>query len=300
MALDRSTLSTALLAIVLIPACTMPHPRPEVHGHRGCRGLLPENSMPAFLKATELGVDYLEMDVVISGDGQVVISHEPWMNQAICQRPDGTRFTAEEERSFNLFRMSVPEIQAFDCGSMVDPAFPGQELETAHKPTLRELIELVDEHAMLSSVPTPGFNIEIKSDPALYGTYQPTPAIFAMLVLETIDSLGIADRCIIQSFDPAILEVVHKEREHIRTALLVDNTKGWKANLAGLTFQPEIYSPRADLIDAKAITELHAKSMEVIVWTVNDPKDIHAVIKLGVDGIISDYPDRVIAILDGD
>lgn len=298
MALPLNAPALALLIAGLFTACMTHNSHPDVHGHRGCRGLLPENTLPAFLKATELGADFLEMDVVISGDGQVVVSHEPWMSHRLCLRPNGDTITEADERSFNLYKMSVSEIQTFDCGSLEQVDFPTQEPERTYKPVFRDVVEAVDEHAMISGVPAPGYSIEIKSDPELYGSYQPPPAEFVRIVIEAIDSLGLADRCIIQSFDPAILEVVHAERPDISVALLVENQDGWKENLKRLTFEPTIYSPWFGLIDAKDVEKLHEKNVEVVVWTVNDEADIRKVITLGVDGIISDYPDRVIQFLE--
>ena len=297
-AFDRRLLVIAFAAANLLTSCMTHNAHPEVHGHRGCRGLLPENTLPAFLQATELGVDYVELDVVISGDGQVVVSHEPWMSHRICTKPDGSTITEAEERSLNLFRMSLAEIQSFGCGDLEHPDFPKQDQRKAYKPTLREVVEAVDEHALLSGVVSPGYSIEIKSDPELYGTHQPPPAEFVRLVLAAIDSLGIEDRCMVQSFDPAVLEVVHAERPDISLALLVENAEGWKENLKRLSFEPDVYSPHFTLVDAKDVEKLRDKNVEVVVWTVNEVADIRKVMALGVDGIISDYPDRVLELLD--
>ncbi|MBK9175050.1 MAG: glycerophosphodiester phosphodiesterase [Flavobacteriales bacterium] len=274
-----------------------PNPKPEVHGHRGCRGLLPENTIPGFLKAAELGVDWLELDVVIGADGQVIVSHEPWMSHSICTDTEGNTITEEDERSFNLYRMTAAEIRAFDCGGLEHPGFPDQQQRRAHKPTLREVVEAVDEAALLGGG-NPGFNIEIKSDPAFYGTFQPGPAEFARLVLASIDSLGITERCIIQSFDPAALMAAHTLEPDLPYALLVQNTDGLEANLGRIDFQPAIYSPRFGLVDALLRSALRERGIQLLVWTVNEPADIKRMLGLGVDGIISDYPDRVIAAIE--
>lgn len=296
----RPDLFTAACLVVALSAC-MPQKNlhPDIHGHRGCRGLLPENTIPAFLKATELGCDYLEFDVVISKDGQVVISHEPWMSHHICQTPDGDPIAQADEQRHNLYNMTVAEIQRYDCGSIEHPDFPDQDQRKTYKPTLRELMELVDEHALLSGVAPPSFNIEIKSEPALYGTFQPQPVPFAHAVIETIDSLGLAERCIIQSFDPAILEAVHAERDDLPLAFLVENMITLDVALAQLTFKPTIYSPHFSMADSTLLSALRLKEIDLVVWTVNEPADIQRMFDLGVDGIISDYPDRVIAILEG-
>lgn len=287
--------------MALLSACSpeLRNTQPEVHGHRGCRGLLPENTIDGFKKAAELGCDHLELDVVLSGDGQVIVSHEPWLNAAICLGPEGEELTEEQGRSFNLHRMGVDEIQRCDCGSLEQERFPEQDTRRSVKPTLRAVVEAVDEHALLTGVPNPSYNIEIKSDPAWYGIYQPQPAPYASQVIATIDSLGISERCIVQSFDPAILEAVHAERPDLTLALLVENTDDLRTNLARLSFKPAIYSPYFKLANDDLLTALRSMDIELVVWTVNEPADIQQMVKLGVDGIISDYPDRVIAALEG-
>lgn len=275
-----------------------PVTRPEIHGHRGCRGLLPENTVPAFLKAAALGCDWIELDVVITADSQVLVSHEPWMEHRICRTPQGDSITEHQAHEFNIYRMTLAEAQAFDCGSAHHPDFPAQENSRQHKPTLREVVEAIDEQAMEEGTMGMGYNIEIKSDPLVYDTYQPRPERFAELVLAQIDSLGISGRAIIQSFDPAVLEAVHAIDENMPVALLVDNADGLVANLKRLTFTPTHYSPAFELVDKALLNELDARDIASLVWTVNDKGDLKKMIKLGVNGIITDYPDKVIALLD--
>lgn len=292
---------SALLTMALLSACSpeLRNTQPEVHGHRGCRGLLPENTIDGFKKAAELGCDHIELDVVLSGDGQVIVSHEPWLNPAICLDPEGEPLSDEQGRAFNLYRMTVAEIQRCDCGSLEQERFPDQDTRRSVKPTLRAVVEAVDEHALLSGVPNPSYNIEIKSDPAWYGTYQPQPVAYASHVIATIDSLGISERCIVQSFDPAMLEAVHAQRPDLTLALLVENTDDLRTNLGRLSFKPAIYSPYYKLASDELLQALRAMDIALVVWTVNDPADIQRMVTLGVDGIISDYPDRVIGLLEG-
>jgi glycerophosphoryl diester phosphodiesterase len=289
-------LGVALVALLLNSCTVQENINTEVHGHRGSRGLLPENTIPSFLRAIELGCDYIELDVVLTKDGQVVISHEPWMEPTICNDPQGNEIT--DGKAHNIYRMTLAEVQRYDCGSRPHPRFPEQEQLAAFKPSLRELVEVADEHAFAHGLMNPSFNIEIKSDPQWYGTFQPEPVAYVDAVLATIDSLGIADRTIIQSFDPKILEAMHAQAEHIKLALLVENKDSLKKNLKRLTFTPAIYSPWYGLVDKKLVEKLREQDIELLVWTVNDPRDIGRMLDLGVDGIISDYPDRVIRMIE--
>lgn len=288
-----------LLLTLLLSAC-MPQKNlhPDIHGHRGCRGVLPENSIPAFLKATELGCDFLEMDVVMSKDGELIVSHEPWMRHDLCQTPEGSGIPVEVERTFNLYEMTAAEIRRFDCGSLEDPEHPERDTRPTYKPTLRQVVSVVDDHALLSGVAPPSFNIEVKSDPALYGTFQPEPRTFALAVIAELDDLGITDRCLIQSFDPAILEVFHSERDDIPLAYLVEDGPDLKEQLARLTFVPAVYSPHFSMADEALLHAVRERNMELVVWTVNEPGDIRRMLDLGVDGIITDYPEKAIAIVE--
>jgi len=293
---EMTTRNTGLLLLALATSC-MPEQKnihPDIHGHRGCRGLLPENSIPGFIRAADLGCDFLELDVVLSGDGQVVVSHEPWMSARICTMPDGDSIPPAEERKLNMHHMTVERIRSFDCGMREHPDFPQQERIAVYKPTLREVVEAVDDHVLLSGLVTMSYNIEIKSDPAWYGVYQPKPAAYVAAVLATIDSLGIASRCILQSFDPAILEALHAEDSGIPLAFLVENDLGLDANMARLSFVPEIYSPWYRLVDRRLLRKVREKGMDLVTWTVNDPKDIRRMLDMGIDGIITDYPDRAV------
>lgn len=290
-------LATALT--LLAGACGTEHMTPpDVHGHRGCRALMPENTVAGFMKAAELGCTWMELDVVITGDGQVLVSHEPWMEHRICRTPQGDSITQEQERSFNIFHMTTAEAQAFDCGSTQHPDFPEQENAPAHKPTLLEVVEAMDDFATENGFGSIGFNIEIKSEPELYGTYQPAPKAFVATVMAAITDLNIADRCILQSFDPAILEAIHEADPGMRTSFLVENDDGIAANLKRLSFAPAIYSPAFEQLDVTAVNTLHEQDIEVAAWTVNEEADIRRIIALGVDVIITDHPDRALRILD--
>ena len=292
--------SRVLLFTLLITSCAqMRSVKPDVHGHRGCRGTHPENSIPGFIKAVDLGCDYLELDVVLSGDDQVVISHEPWMSARICRTPQDEPITPDLEQTFNLFRMNILEIQQFDCGSAGHPDFPDQKKKATTKPTLREMVETVDEHALLNGHPYPAYNVEIKSHPDWYGIYQPGPDLLAERVVSELDALDLANRCIVQSFDRAVLRAIHAERDDFPLALLVENSNGLDADLEQLGFIPDIYSPHHSLVDAEMVRKVHELGMDLVIWTVNDEVDIRRILDLGVDGIISDHPERVFTIMQG-
>ncbi|MCB9165841.1 MAG: glycerophosphodiester phosphodiesterase, partial [Flavobacteriales bacterium] len=272
--------SVRLLILASLTSCsimTAPYGDPEVHGHRGCRGLLPENTIPAFIKATEMGCDWLEMDVVLNADSEVVVSHEPWMDRRICLDPDGDSIPPGADRRLNIYHMTTAEMQRYDCGSREQADFPEQEKKKAHKPLLREVIEAVDEHILMNGLNEVGYNIEIKSDPQWVGIYQPAPEELARRVIHTIHGTGITKRTIIQSFDPAVLEAVHASDPRIPIALLVEHVDLDK-DLALLSFRPDYYSPSFDGVDATLVDRLREKDIGLLVWTVDRKEDMQRMI----------------------
>lgn len=263
-------------------------------GHRGARGLLPENSIPAFLKALDFpAITTLEMDVAISKDSQIVISHEPWMSSGICSHPDGKPVTKEEEAQILLYQMTYDEIKKFDCGSRGNERFTDQQPTATYKPLLSEMVEAVENKVQQQQLPAPLYNIEIKSDASWDGEKAPSPKDFVYLLLKEIKRLGISERVCIQSFDIRSLQIMHQFAPEMTTALLIENKDGVEDNLKKLGYVPNIYSPYYQLITANTVKVVHEKGMRLIPWTVNETSTMESLIKLGVDGIITDYPNLI-------
>ncbi|WP_416445168.1 glycerophosphodiester phosphodiesterase family protein [Leeuwenhoekiella sp. A16] len=268
--------------------------RIQVQGHRGERGNLPENTIPAFLSALEKGVDVLELDVVISKDKQVVVSHEPFMSSLYVQTPAGDSISKSEEKSYNLYEMDYDSIRQFDTGSKGNKNFPQQQKMKTYKPLLSEMIDSVETEIAAKGLKPVKYNIEIKSVPEEYGTYQPQPEEFVELLMQVIKEKKVENKINIQSFDTAPLNALRKNYPEIEIAYLVGNGQ-LEENMQALDFTPEIYSPHFGMIkDSSDVVAVHQKGMKLIPWTVNKEEDIKKMIELGVDGIITDYPERVL------
>jgi glycerophosphoryl diester phosphodiesterase len=271
-----------------------PKPDFDWQGHRGCRGLLPENSIPAFLKALDLGVTTLEMDLAVSADSQLIVSHEPWLNGDICSKMDGSTIKKEESEELLLINMTADDIKKCDCGSKGNPRFKEQQPMKTYKPTLAEVVNEVKKYCAEKNRSLPYFNIEIKSQPDYDMKKTPSVFAFSKRVVEAITNLGIKEKTFIQSFDTRALENVKKIDPSVKLVFLVENELGVKKNLKKLTFKPDVYSPFFKLLTPKEVKCCHKKKIKVIPWTVNETLDIQSVINLGVDGIITDYPNRII------
>ena len=261
----------------------------QVHGHRGCAGPFPANSVKAFLEAARNGCQWLEMDVVITGDNDVLVSHEPWMDPATCIGPAGKPLGVVEGRSANIFKMTVEEVQRYRLLPAIDFA--------PWKPTLTEVHAHIHRECAENSMPMPRFNIEAKSDPAWYGTYQPSPAVFAQSLVQEIHVVGLKGHCLVQSFDPAILEAMHRTDPSIPLALLVDNAASLEENLRLLEITPAYYSPSFQLVDEALVAALRERHIGLLTWTVNEEVDMRRMIALGVDGLITDEPVKALALL---
>ena len=264
----------------------------EIHGHRGARGLWPENTITGFKEAVKSGVDFLEMDVVISGDKKVVVSHEPWMNQNFCIGPDGKEIEGSGQH-LNLYNMNYADIVRYDCGQKGNNEFPLQKAVPEYKPLLSEVITKVDAFSKANHLTQVNYNIEIKSEIQHDEIYNPTPEIFVDLVYAEIKKLHIESRIILQSFDVRILQEIRKKDSSIPISLLVENTYSLETNLKNLGFTPEIYAPNFHLINKGLIQELNSKNIKLITWTVNEVSDMKRMIEHGAKGIITDYPNRL-------
>jgi glycerophosphoryl diester phosphodiesterase len=271
---------------------TAMQPTFDKQGHRGCRGLLPENTIPAMLKALELGVTTLEMDVVITADRQPLLSHEPFFNHEITTLPNGQFVGEAEERSLNIYKMTYDEIRRYDVGMKPHPRFAQQQKIRVGKPRLAALFDSVAHYMKTAKRPYPYFNIETKCLPATDNIYHPEPGKFVDILMKVIKEKGMEGYVTIQSFDFRTLQYLHKQYPGIKTAMLVeDNDKApFEEQLKKLGFDATVYSPHHSLVTASLVQKCHQRNMLLIPWTVNDRATMERLKALGVDGIISDYP----------
>lgn len=263
----------------------------DFQGHRGARGLLPENSIPAFFKAIDLGVTTLELDVVITKDNHVLVSHDPYMSHIICKDAEGKNFdeiTAKEK--YNIFQMTLEEVQSFDCGTTPHPNFPNQELKSVHKPLLKEVISEIESYIANNKLPKVNYNIEIKSTAEGDRIYHPDVTEFVDIVMKMLNQDELIERITIQSFDYRALVHIKDNYHHFKLSYLVENEMSIDENLEQLGFVPDIYSPYYKRIAKEDIDYLHENGMKVVPWTINEKADIIKYINWGADGIISDYP----------
>lgn len=290
----------------------------DLEGHRGARGLAPENTLAAFRRALEIGVSTLETDMAVTQDGVIVISHEPFLNPDLVRGPDGHWLAAPGPP---IHALTLDQLRRYDIGR-TDPSskyarqFPEQQPADGERfPKLTEVFDLVK-----SSGKPVRLNIETKITPTS-GTDTPDPLEFAALVVATVQGANMSDRVTVQSFDWRTLIEVKRRAPAIETSCLtiqtstMDTVKAtdggaspWHAGLALRDFGGSLpalvkaagcatWSMYWRDLNAKDLAAAHALGLKVLPWTVNDRTDMTRLIDLGVDGIITDYPDRLRAVL---
>ncbi|GEP98790.1 glycerophosphodiester phosphodiesterase family protein [Chitinophaga cymbidii] len=260
----------------------------DAQAHRGGRGMMPENTIAAMKYALDLGAT-LEMDLYFSKDNKIIVSHDAYISGIFARHPDGRPVLKSEEAGLKLNQLTYDEIRKFDVGLRPHPEFPQQKKMAAVIPLLAELIDSVEAYAAKKGV-QPSYNIEAKvPSPASTATSEFREQ-FIKATMEIIRNKKIQSRVMIQSFDPGMLEIVHRDYAgEVKTSFLTARNDV-ETNLRRLTFVPDLYSPYYKLVTAEMVEACHQKGMKVLPWTVNTKEEINKLKSIGVDGIISDYP----------
>lgn len=256
----------------------------NIQGHRGARGLYPENTIRGFIEALKMGANTIELDVVITSDSQVIVSHDWWIGNHICNN------VTKNKSKFNIYKMTYREVQQYDCGSKHHKRFPEQEKFHAYKPLLSEVFDSIEAFSVRANIVLPHYNIEIKSTKKGDNKHHPEPELFTSLVYQVIKEKNVAQRSYIQSFDVRILHTLKELNCFMPQALLSVNIGGAKSSLNKLKFAPTIYSPLYLLTSKSTVKKCHQLGIKVIPWTVNKRKKMKRMKAIGCDGVITDYP----------
>ena len=286
-----ATCKALILSQCLFGATASPAQGPaqkiEVHGHRGARARYPENTLPAFRHALAVGVDYLELDVGISSDNQIVIGHDLEISPEIC-KPS----SLVPQLPAVLHALTLAKIQSLDCGTLPNPRFPARKnVPNTPMPILGELFELLrkDPNPLAKTVQ---FNIETKIDPA-HPSFSLDPKTFAKLLIDTLKKHNVLSRTLVQSFDYRTLAEVKALDSSIKTSALSENYFDNSVAIAKRT-GANVISPQYNFVSAESIEKLHDMGVKVVPWTANDHLTWARLVRAGVDGIITDDPEALI------
>lgn len=289
-------------AIVLLLGCktknlvnqSIAFPTFSTEAHRGGRGLMPENTIPAMKSAIDLGVSTLEMDTHISKDNQVFLSHDHYVNPTFILNPEGQEIPESDDKKYPLYQMDYASIKKYDAGSKINKKFPEQRKLKTYMPLLSELIDSVQSYIKLNGKKQVFYNIETKCSADGDNILHPNPEKFVDLLVEVLESKKIIPYVVIQSFDVRTLQVINKKYPQIKTSFLIENKKSLEENMQVLGFKPFIISPNYKLVTPEYLKKCKEQGMKVIVWTLNTKAEINKFKAMGVDGIISDYPNLLI------
>ncbi len=266
-------------------------PEFSAEAHRGGRGLMPENTIIAMLDALKYEqVTTLEMDTHITKDNQVVVTHDDYLSPGFMLMPDGQEIPKADEKKYAVFQMDYALLKTFDIGTKVNAGFKKQQKIKTYIPLLAELIDQVQAEIKSKNRKQVFYNIETKCSEKGDGVTNPSPAVFVKLLMDVIEQKQITPFVVIQSFDKRTIQLIHQQYPQVKTSFLVSNKKTYAENIADLGFKPFILSPEWKMVDAKLMQQAHADGVKVIPWTVNTAEDIRQLKALGVDGLISDYP----------
>ena len=257
----------------------------KIFGHRGCRGLLPENSIISFKKAIELGVNGIEWDVVVNKDHELIISHEPYIDISYCKKIDTNN---NSSTNLNIYEMTTDEIRLYDCGNIFNKEFPDQKLASITKPTVKEALNDLKEH-------NPIILFEIKSSEKNYGIYQPYPKAYAEIILNELKEYEFLENIIFMSFDPEMLNSLNKIMPDQKYIYLEYNPlNNFEKCLSFLNFKPYALGLYFPMINKETIKIAHINGIHVYAWTVNEVKTGNELKNIGIDGLITDYPNLFI------
>lgn len=262
-----------------------------VHGHRGSRGTRPENTLAAFAEALRAGVDVLEFDLSVTKDDELVVSHDPHVSPELCLGPKGERLAAPVA----IRSLTLKELKVYDCGSLPNPRFPRQRPAPGERiPTLDEVFEFVA-RSTLPAAARVEFNVETKLAPG-FPELSPSPERFAALVAAAVAKRGLGSRVILQSFDHRSLRAMRAVSPEVRlSALTSDNALNYV--LLAKDLGAEFVSPDRLWFTTADVVALHSAGVQVAPWTANDEAEWARLLAMGVDAVITDYPEDLLAYL---
>ena len=259
-----------------------------------------ENTIEAMKHCLDMGVNTLEMDFVLSGDGKVVVSHESYFHHRYTTRPDGSLVQKADPKEY-LYKMTYDQIAKYDVGVRANDTYPDKACVPAVKPLAEDLITFVENYTKENGLSPVRYNIEIKSREADgEGINWPIYHDLVDACAKVLLSRHLDDRLVVQCFDVRALNFMHEKYPEFKLSYLTGaKDKDFDKFMAKLKFVPEWLSPHYTVVDEALVQKCREKGMKIVPWTVDQPEDLQRMIDLGVDAIITNYPDRLLKLTRG-
>ena len=281
----------------------------DVQAHRGGMGLMPANTLEAMKNAVDLKVNTLELDIVVTKDKKVILSHDKYFTAEETTRPDGTPMKKEDPREY-MWKMTYEEIAKYDVGMRQHPNYPEQKTLPAIRPLLSDVLSFIEKYTEEKGMAPMKYNIEIKADPnwngGIEGIDWPVYNEMVDICLGVILPFDLGDRLIIQTFDERALAYMNQKYPELHLSYLVGGEEvRWLENkemdfdaiLGNIGFVPEWFSPASIFVTKSCVDEAHRRGMKVVTWTVDNKEEMIRMIDAGVDAIISNYPNRLLEVV---
>ncbi|RZJ89777.1 MAG: glycerophosphodiester phosphodiesterase [Chryseobacterium sp.] len=287
-----STIKAALILISigcqLSVVAQKKDPKFDIQAHRGGAGLMPENSIPSAINSVKNGWT-IEMDLYMTKDSVLVVTHDPHILALYASYPDGKKVTPEVEKSLLIKDMTYEELRKFEIGLRENPTYPKQQKVYAYIPKFADLIDSAEHYAKKHHLPKPTYNIQ--AGPA-YTISDEFRKDFVKKIMDIVLKKKIDKRAGFQSFDMGMLETMKRDYpKKIDIVMLAGvSGKNLEKALEKLTFKPDVYSPYFTIVTKEMVEKCHLLGIRIIPWTINNKDDLDKVKALGVDGIITDYP----------
>lgn len=286
------------IAAGLLASCNNVTKQKEVliHAHRGGAAIYPENTIEAMKHAVDLGVSYLELDLHVSKDSQVLVSHDAYFNSKKALKSSGDTISADSCKFYRIWEMAYDSVRTYDIGSKPNPRYPRRRNMVARVPLVNALIDSVEMYVDSLGLSPVRYNIEVKSWPSKDGVFTPEYKTFADLCMQALLSHQLGDRLLVQCFDARTLNYVHQKYPKVRLSYLVELEEGvtFSDFMKRLDFVPYAYSPQYPMVDAALVDSCKVYKMTLAPWTVDKREDILHLVSLGVDEIITNQPDSAL------
>ena len=269
----------------------------QIHAHRGGAALYPENTTQAMLNAVDLGVPVLELDLHITKDSLVVVSHDAWLKSVKAVTPEGKKIDVTDEMSYNIYTMNYDSLRQYSVGVFANPAYPQRVDIKSQIPLVSDMIDTVEKYVKENGLTPVSYNIEIKSDPSKDGVYSPTYDVFADLCMKVLLSKKLGDRLLVQCFDVRTLNYLNSKYKGTRLSYLTEvidgKTPDFDTLMSMLEFVPQVYSPESCMLTKEIAQKAKTMGMELAPWTVDDEKEALRLKNIGVEAIITNKPDSM-------